>query len=189
MVNLGGPLAVSSGTYHVIEYSGAIGGSGFAGFTLGTAANTPRGQLSFALLNDPGYVDVSVSVTPVIWTGSLSTAWNQPDTLPAPMNWSYAGGGTDFQAGDLVQFDNSTASGGTVTINNGNVVPGAVSFNNDAGHPYTLTGTNGITGSAQLVKNGLGTLTIGTSNRTRAGPISSPARSTPTRPPRWARAH
>ena len=32
-----------------------------------------------------------------------------------------------------MQFDNSTASGGTVTINNGNVVPGEVSFNDDTG--------------------------------------------------------
>ena len=102
-----GPPAVSAGIYHVIEYSGSIGGSGLAAFTLGTAANNLRGQLSFALVNDPGYVDVSVSAMLVIWTGSLSTAWNQPDTLPAPMNWSYAGSGTNFQAG--TSYSSTTA--------------------------------------------------------------------------------
>ena len=165
VIYLGGPAAGFSGTYHLIQYSGAIGGSGFAAFVLGTAADTPRGQVSsVTLVNDPGYVDVSVTVTPVVWTGSLSTAWNANDTLSAPYNWSYAGSGTNFQVGDDVQFDNSTASGGTVAINNGNVLPGGVAFNNDAAHPYTLTGLNGIGGSAVLVKNGVGTLTIANSN-------------------------
>jgi fibronectin-binding autotransporter adhesin len=166
-VNLGG--APAAGTFHLIEYAGSIGGSGFPAFALGKAANNARGQLSFALVNDPGYVDVAVTVTPVIWTGSLSTAWNQPDTLPAPMNWLYAGSGTRFQAGDFVQFDNSTVAGGTVTINNGNVLPGGVVVNNDLGHPYTLTGSNGISGSGPLVKNGPGSLTIFTGNTFSGG--------------------
>jgi autotransporter-associated beta strand protein len=169
VINLGGSLPVNPGTYHLIEYSGAIGGGGFAAFTLGTSANNPRGQFNFGLVNDPGYVDVSVNFTPVIWTGSLSTAWDANDTLPAPMNWSYNGSGTNFQSGDIVQFDNSTASGGTVSINNGNVQVGALLFNNDAGHPYTLTGTNSIGGSGQLIKNGLGSLTIAISNSFSGG--------------------
>ena len=169
LINLGGPPAVNSGIYHLIQYSGSILNSGFGGFTLGSVANNARGQLSFALVNDPNYVDVNVSLTPVIWTGSLSTAWNANDTLPAPKNWSYSGSVTNFQATDLVQFDNSTASGGTVAINNGNVLPGAISFNNDLGHAYTLTGTNGIAGTGQLVKNGAGSLTIITSNSNSGG--------------------
>ncbi len=140
VINVGGPLPFSPGTYHLIEYSGTIGGSGFSAFTLGAVANNPRGQLSgLSLVNDLDYIDLSVSLTQVIWTGSLSTAWNASDTLPAPYNWSYSGSGTNFQPGDIVQFGNSTASGGTVTINNGNVLPDGVSFNNDAGHPYTLS--------------------------------------------------
>jgi autotransporter-associated beta strand protein len=164
VINLGGPPVSAAGLYHLIRYSGSIGGSGFGAFTLGTTANNARGQLSFALANDPGYVDLSVSVNPVIWTGSLSTAWNANDTLPPPKNWSYNGSATNFQPGDLVQFDNNTASGGTVDISNGNVLPGGASVNNDAGHPYTLTGLNGIGGTGQLVKNGLGSLTIVNSN-------------------------
>ena len=33
---------MSSGTYHLIQYSGAIGGNGSAAFTLGTVYNTRR---------------------------------------------------------------------------------------------------------------------------------------------------
>ncbi len=173
VINLGGPAAGFAGTYHLIQYSGMIGGGGFAAFTLGaTGANTPRGQVTgFTLVNDPGYVDVSVSVTPVIWTGSLSTAWNANDTLPAPMNWTYSGSGTNFQAGDLVQFDNSTVSGGAVDISNGVVLPGGTTFNNDGAHPYTMTGLNGIGGTGLLVKNGPGSLTIDNSNGYSGGTI------------------
>ena len=50
VINLGGLLPVQlSGAYHLIEYSGAIGGSGFAAFMLGTSANNPRGQFNFGL--------------------------------------------------------------------------------------------------------------------------------------------
>ena len=170
-VNLGTPIAMSSGTYHLIQYSGAIGGNGSAAFTLGTVYNTPRGQLSYGLVNNPGYLNVAVTVTPVIWTGSLSTVWNATDTLPAPMNWSYAGSGTNFQVGDFVQFDNSTASGGNVDISNGNVLPTAVLFNNDSAHPYTVTGTNGIGGTAQVVKNGPGIVTMMASNSYTGGTV------------------
>lgn len=162
-INVGGPPAGSAGLYHLIHYSGSLGGSGFGAFMLGTTANNPRGQLSFALSNSLNYVDLSVSVTPVIWTGSLSTAWNANDTLPAPKNWSYSGSATNFQPGDIVLFDNSTGSN-AVDISNGNVVPGGITFNNDSGHPYTLTGLNGIGGTGALVKNGAGSLTIATSN-------------------------
>ena len=99
-------------------------------------------------MNNPGYLDVAVNVTPVIWTGSLSTAWKTTDTDPAPRNWSYVGGSTNFHSGDIVRFDNSTASGGTVDISNGDVLPTGVLFNNDAAHTYTLTGSNGISGPA-----------------------------------------
>jgi autotransporter-associated beta strand protein len=67
-----------------------------------------------------------------------------------------------------VQFDNSSSQG-TVNIGNGDVLPGGVSFNNDAGHPYTLTGLNGIGGTGQMVKNGAGSLTIDTLNSYTGG--------------------
>ena len=110
-INLGGPIATSSGTYHVIQYAGAIGGSGSAAFALGAAPNIPgRCALTYNLMNNPGYIDVNVSLTPVIWTGSSSSEWFASDTNPAPGNWTFSGGTTNFLPNDIVQFDNSSAA-------------------------------------------------------------------------------
>ena len=70
-----------------------------------------------------------------------------------------------------MQFDNSTASGGTVAINNGNVLPNGTLFNNDAGHPYTLTGSNGISGTGQVIKDGAGIVTMTTNNSYMGGTV------------------
>ena len=164
---------MSSGTYHLIQYPGAIGGNGSAAFTLGTVYNTPRGQLTYGgLVNNPGEIDLNVVVTPVVWTGSSSTAWYATDTLPAPGNWKFSGGTTNFQPTDIVQFDNSTAAGGTVDISNGDVLPAAVVFNNDASHPYTITGVNGIGGTARVVVDGPGIVTMTASNSYTGGTVN-----------------
>ncbi len=44
-INLSGPIATSNGTYNLIQYSGAIGGSGSPAFTLGAAPTSPEGAL------------------------------------------------------------------------------------------------------------------------------------------------
>jgi autotransporter-associated beta strand protein len=169
-INLGGPVATSSGTYHLIQYAGAIGGSGSAAFVLGTASNVSgRCALTYGLVNNPGYIDVAVSLTPVLWTGSSSTAWNATDTLPAPGNWTFSGGTTNFLPNDIVHFDNSTAAGGTVDISSGVVLPAGVLVNNDASHPYTFTGSSGIGGGASLTKAGAGMATLSNANSYSGG--------------------
>ncbi len=136
---------------------------------MGTAPTAGRCGPTYALVNNPGYIDVVTTITPVIWTGSLSTAWNATDTLPAPMNWTFSGSATHFLPTDIVQFDNSTASGGSVNIGNGNVLPAGVLVNNDGSHPYTFTGINGIGGGASLTKSGTGSLTIAMANSYSGG--------------------
>jgi autotransporter-associated beta strand protein len=168
-INLGGTSPTTNTTYHLIHYSGAIGGSGSAAFAIGTAPNAGRCGPTYAVVNNPSYIDVAATITPVIWTGSYSTAWNATDTLPAPKNWTFNGSATNFLANDIVQFDNSTASGGTVNIGSGNVLPAGVVVNNDASHPYTFTGINGIAGGASLTKSGSGTLTIAMANSYSGG--------------------
>ena len=54
-------------------------------------------------------------------------------------------------------------------ISNGDVMPAGVLVNNDANHPYTFTGTNGIAGSASLTKAGTGTLTLSNPNSYSGG--------------------
>ncbi len=67
-------------------------------------------------------------------------------------------------------FDDSagTAGGTTnVTINNGNVAPNAVTFNNNA-YNYTISGSNGIA-NGSLLKNGTGMVTISAANTFAGG--------------------
>ncbi len=163
---------VTSGTLPVLRYSGAIQGTGFSAFSLGA---TPAGRCVTygGLVNNPGEIDLNVVVTPVVWTGSSSTEWYATDTLPAPGNWKFSGGTTNFQPTDIVQFDNSTAAGGTVDISNGDVLPAAVVFNNDASHPYTITGVNGIGGTARVVVDGPGIVTMTASNSYTGGALIS----------------
>ena len=169
-INLGGPIAVSSGTYNLIQYSGAIGGSGSSAFTLGTAPNiSGRSALTYSLVNNPGSIGVNVSLTPVIWTGSVDSEWYATDTLPAPGDWTFSGGTTNFLPNDIVQFDNSTSAGASVDISSGDVSPAGVLVNNDGNHPYTFTGGNGIVGAASLTKTGTGTLTLSNPNSYSGG--------------------
>ncbi len=169
-INLGGPIATSSGTYELIQYSGAIGGAGSAAFTLGAAPNiSGRCALTYNLVNNAGAIGVNVSLTPVIWTGASSSEWYATDTLPAPGNWTFSGGTTNFLPNDIVQFDNSTPSGASVDISNGDVLPAGVLVNSDTNHPYSFTGSNGIASSASLTKAGPGTLTISNPNSYSGG--------------------
>ncbi len=87
-------VVVTSGTYAVVQYSGAIQGAGFPAFTVGTVP--PGRSATYSLVNNPGEIDLHIAVTPVIWTGSASTAWNEPDTIGPPKNWTFNGSATNF---------------------------------------------------------------------------------------------
>jgi len=63
--------------------------------------------------------------------------------------------------GGFILFDDS-AGNTTVAINGGNVSPTSVQLNNSV--TYTLNGPNGIAGTAPLVKNNSGTVSINTAN-------------------------
>ena len=79
-VNVVTPV-LASGAYPVVQYLGDIQGTGFPAFTIGA---TPPGRCAtYGLANNPGEIDLNVVVTPVIWTGSASTAWDATDTIGA----------------------------------------------------------------------------------------------------------
>jgi len=159
-INLSGG-ALPQGTYHLIQYSGSIQGSGFGAFTLGT---NPGGAYTYALVNNTGYVDLQVTALADIWTGAFSTEWSV-NPITSPKNWTVTGvGPVDYADGQDVLF-NDSATGTTVNISVADVNPNSVQFFNSSKN-YTLQGSHGIASinSGGLVKNGTGTVTINNTN-------------------------
>ncbi len=156
---------VASGTYPLIDYSGAIGGAGFAGLAL-TPSPNPRYGLSLVDNAAGTSVDLAyVAPTPIVWTGAVDTEWADVAT----QNWKLESDSspTRFHPFDVVKFDD-TAATGTVNIT-GTVSPVSVLVNNTAARPYQFAG-GAIGGTSSLTKTGAGELTIGTVN-TFSGPV------------------
>jgi autotransporter-associated beta strand protein len=153
--------ALPAGTYHLIQYSGSIQGFGFSAFVLGT---NPGGAYSYALVNNPGYVDLQVSALADIWTGAFSSEWST-NAITSPKNWTVTGlGPVDYAEGKDALF-NDSATSTTVNISVANVNPNTVVFFNST-KTYTLQGSQGIASIASggLVKNGTGVLTLNNTN-------------------------
>ncbi|PAZ03727.1 MAG: hypothetical protein CAK88_13710 [Verrucomicrobiia bacterium AMD-G2] len=153
--------------YKVIDYTGSIGDSGFAGLSLAPLTNP---HISATLYNNT--VDTSVDVQIVaydalVWKGDASTAWDVETTA----NWrltSNAGTSSNFYDFDAVIF-NDTATTGNVALS-GNIQPSAVVFENTTDLNYTLSGSP-ITGPTTLVKNGSGKATL-LNNNTNTGAVT-----------------
>jgi fibronectin-binding autotransporter adhesin len=159
---LSGPAPTGVGTVELMQYSGALGGSGTSAFLLinGMTGGAGRGA-SFSLSFPSGFVDLLYSTDHPVWRGNLSGDW---DTTTANWVLAVAGTATTFLPGDAPVFDDTAGTGQTtIGLNSGDVNPSAVTFSN-SGLSYTLTGTNGITGGASLLINGGGAVTIATSN-------------------------
>lgn len=149
------------GVYDLITYSGVIGGSGFAGFKLGTV---PPGVV--ANLQDSGTA-IQLNVTQTgesdVWVGNVLGEWN----LAGGLEWKGANSGNPQPYLNLYPaFFDDSASNFTVTITE-NVTPAIVSLNHTT--DYTFTGVGGIIGSPGLTKDGPGTLTILNSNSYSGG--------------------
>jgi fibronectin-binding autotransporter adhesin len=169
LINIAGP-SLSSGTYHLLEYTGEVMGTDVAGFQIGSSfANA---HSTYTLVNDQleGYLNLTVTSNPVVWSGSASNSWDTVVRSPGVTNWylQSSGSATDFLTNDQVIFDD-TAKTGNVVINSGNVTASSVTFNNDLLN-YTLSGTSGIAGPGGLTLNGSGAVTITTTN-SFTGPV------------------
>ncbi len=167
----------NSTPYTLLTYTGGsiLGTAGFSGFTLGTIAGT--NSRTSGLLSDTGSaITLTLTADNPKWTGFdvtsglVSSRWAPIDA--ALLNWKLisAGTSTSYLEGDVVLFDDSAIGSTTVDISEGNVSPSSVTFNNSS-LTYTLTGSNGIAGTANLNKFGTGTLIINNTNSFNGGVI------------------
>ncbi len=167
-VNLPG-AAPAVGTYTLIDYAGAIGGTGFAAFKLGTVPN----RLVASLVHNLGNTSIDLTVTGMdfpIWKGAQSTEWSTAAIAPAK-NWvlnSNNATGTDYLANDSVTF-NDLATTTTVNVSVADVTPASVVFGNVT-KDYVITGTKAITGAGTFTVNGGGKVTVSNTNSFTSAP-------------------
>ena len=152
------------GQFPLIDYSGTIGGAGFAGLALG---GLPA-RISANLLHDEVGTRVLLNVTAYDvpkWIGGVNGDWDIDDgTGTGTANWREAisgnvtrylqgGGGTDS-----VLFDD-TAGVPTAVNLTATLTPASVTVNASS-NAFTFTGSGSITGGAGLLKQGTSTLTL-----------------------------
>ena len=161
----------NSTPYTLLTYTGGsiLGSAGFSAFTLGTIAGT-NSRTSGVLNNTGSAITLTLTADNPKWTGASSSLWAPSNSLL--LNWSLITSGTPtaYLEGDVVLFDDSASGSKTVNINAGDVNPSSVTFSNSA-VDYTLTGSNGIAGTANLNKSGTGTLIINNANSFNGGVI------------------
>ena len=142
-----------TGTYPILTYSGALGGTGAGALTL----TTPVGHSTVTVVDDTfGTVNLVVSSTANKWVGGVNSVWDTDTTL----NWS--SGDQKFLAGDTVVFDD-TATTFTPNIA-ANQTAAGVTFDNSADYTLSSTGSFGIAGTGGLIKTNSGTVTISSAN-------------------------
>jgi autotransporter-associated beta strand protein len=162
-------FSINSGTTNLKNFNGPGGGD------LADWVNT--GPDSFNAFNAPGVmsnltpVDVTTmdiigyDVTSLVWTGAGDhTTWDIFN--PTIKNFS-AGGPSQYSDSALVLFDDTSSGANSVTLNQ-IVSPTSVTITSNVNN-YTISGSGAIAGPATLIKQGLSTLTLATSN-TYTGP-------------------
>lgn len=160
VVNISGGVP-PVGIYDLITYSGAIGGNGFAGFKLGAL---PPGVV--ANLVDTGTairLNITQTGEPGVWVGNVLGQWN----LAGGLEWKGSTSGSPQPFLNLYPaFFNDSASNFTVNVTE-NVTPAIVNVSNTTA--YLFSGVGGIIGTAGLIKDGAGTLTLANSNTFSGG--------------------
>ncbi len=143
-----GPAGWVSGIYPLLNYAGAVQGTGASALTLSGSAGH-----STAAIVDNGTGIINLQVTGAgntVWVGGAGNAWDTNTTL----NW--ASSDNKFLAGDVALFDD-TATTYTPSIATA-VSPAATLFN--GANNYTLSGAAGIAGAGSLTKQGTSTVTL-----------------------------
>jgi autotransporter-associated beta strand protein len=156
------PLATP---FKVASYEGFLSGDE-TNFAL---AGGPTAYRGFTFTNDTigKKIDLSVDAGAVTWTGAISGNWDINTTA----NWT--GTSDKFFQVDAVTFPNvATTKFVTLTAT---VSPRSITFENEAGSDYLLsgTGTGFISGGASITKNNAGVVILGGANgQNFTGPIA-----------------
>ncbi|MEI7728682.1 MAG: autotransporter-associated beta strand repeat-containing protein [Verrucomicrobiota bacterium] len=156
-INLaGGNFAL--GQFPLIAYTGAIGGSGFSSFSLGSLPVGVQGNLVDNAANSS--VDLLITfVNPLVWSGLTDTNWNTTGTV----NWKLTGSDTSYSDGSGVRFDDSAVQNTNVNLASA-LLPASVTVSNEVLSVYSFSGPGKISGLASLTKQGAGTLVISNNN-------------------------
>ncbi len=155
---IGGGFAL--GQYPLIKYySGAIGGDGYDGITLGGMPSRAEGYLSNNLAESS--IDLVVTnLSAAKWNGNVNGNWD----INATTNWTDAQTSApttyleESVPGDTVIFDD-TASG-TTTVDLTTILSPAVLTVNNSAKTYIFNGPGALSGPATFTKSGSGTLVL-----------------------------
>ena len=150
-LNLAGS-GISIGQFPLFGY-GSISGSGSL-----IIAQLPQGVVGTITTNTGAKtIDLVVtSVTPILWKGAISGAWDLTTT-----NWTLSAAPTTFKQNDSVVF-NDSASNSVVTLAQ-TLTPGSMVVSN-SGLAYSFSGAGSLSGSMNLVKSGTNAVTLSTAN-------------------------
>lgn len=140
------------GTYTLVDYSGSLQGAGFGAFVLGNVPGRATASLVDNTANSSVDLTLSGPFDPLTWTAAVSTNWDIGTTV----NWTLSTGTSAYAEGDIVNFDDTAATGavGIVTA----VSPAQLTVSNNA-LAYTFAGA-GINGGGDFIKQGAGTVTV-----------------------------
>ena len=158
--------ALTSGTYNLFTYTGGLTGSTGDLAMAGAFGSNPRQTYSFGV---SGGTAITLSVTGLAgnlqWSGGSNSTWD----AGVSKNWFNLSTSTAdyFYTGDNVTFNDTPGTANSVIVS-GSVQPGTLTFGNNLVN-YTLSGSGSIVGSTSLVMNGVGTVTIATSNSYAGG--------------------
>lgn len=155
---------LSIGQFPLIDYSGTIGGDGFAGLTLGTLPARVTANLS----NDSVDTRILLNVTAFDiprWTGGTNGDWDIDDGSGiGTENWKEAlsGNTTRYLQGgggiDSVLFDDTAGVPTTVNLT-ATLSPSSVTVNTSA-NAFVFSGIGKLSGPTGLLKQGTSTLTL-----------------------------
>ncbi|MHA3775178.1 autotransporter-associated beta strand repeat-containing protein [Verrucomicrobiota bacterium sgz303538] len=176
VLNVTGTALTIGNDIPLLDYTGSIGGVGFAGLSLTLPPRTVGN-----LVNNTIDTRIDLNITQfeqVKWKGSVNGNWDA-DTdgtgTNGTQNWvtTVTNAATKYLQGtggtDTVNFDDSAT--GTPNINIATAVsPLGTNFNNSSLN-YTISSTSGfgIGGSGLLTKSGTGSLTLNTPNTYTGG--------------------